>query len=136
MASITLVELIALKAMMKSMKTKATSRCMRLRSFTSSFLPNISTQRLVVMAVKAESALEKLAATMPMVNKTTTRVPIAPEAANIGNRSSGACRQSHCPASEPASSATHPDSGKADWQAQRQNHSCKHPSGPHGATCR
>ena len=90
MASITLVELIALKAMMKSMKTKATSRCIRLRSFTSSFLPRISTQRLVVIAVNAESALEKLAATIPMVNSTTTRVPITPEAANIGNRSSGA----------------------------------------------
>ena len=91
MASITLVELIALKAMMKSMKTKATSRCIRLRSFTSSFLPRISTQRLVVIAVNAESALEKLAATMPMVNSTTTKVPITPDAANIGNRSSGAC---------------------------------------------
>ena len=90
MASITLVELIALKAMMKSMNTKATAKCICLRSFISSFLPKISTHRLVVIAVNAESALEKLAATIPMVNKTTTRFPIAPEAANIGNRSSGA----------------------------------------------
>ena len=41
------------------------------------------------MAVNAESALEKLAATMPMVNNITTRVPIAPDAANIGSKSSG-----------------------------------------------
>ena len=75
---------MALKAMMNSMNTTATNKCIHLRSFTSSFLPRISTQRLVVIAVSAESALEKLAATIPMVKSTTTKVPIAPDAAKIG----------------------------------------------------
>ena len=81
---------MALKAMMNSMNTTATNKCIHLRSFTSSFLPRISTQRLVVIAVSAESALEKLAATIPMVKSTTTKVHIAPDAAKIGSRSSGA----------------------------------------------
>ena len=40
------------------------------------------------MAVSAESAEEKDAATMPMVKSMTMRVPSAPEAANMGSSSS------------------------------------------------
>ena len=85
----TLVELRAPKPMMKSMKTKATARCTFLRRSSSSSRPKISTHTLVVRAVRAESALEKLAATTPIVKNTVTIDPKAPEAANIGNRSSG-----------------------------------------------
>ena len=48
----------------------------------------MSTQKLVVRAVMAESALEKEAATTPMVNSTTTVVPNMPVAANMGSNSS------------------------------------------------
>ena len=67
-----------------------------------------------------KDALEKLAATMPMVNNTTTRVPITPDAANIGSRSSGAsgsatpcfCASiiSSTPRREPFTVPTPPDS--------------------------
>ena len=46
----------------------------------------MSTHQLVVKAVIALSALEKLAATIPIVNNITTIVPRLPEAANIGNK--------------------------------------------------
>ena len=86
----TLVELSALNAMIKSMKTTATIRCTLFLNRSFFGLPKISTQRLVVMAVIAESALEKLAATIPIVKKITTIFPIYPDAANIGSKSSGA----------------------------------------------
>ena len=43
----------------------------------------------MVRAVSAESALENDAATIPMVNNTTTTFPNTPVAANMGNNSSG-----------------------------------------------
>ena len=48
----------------------------------------ISTQKLVVSDVSAESALLNEAATIPMVKSTTTAVPKFPVAANIGSSSS------------------------------------------------
>jgi len=48
----------------------------------------ISTHQLVVSAVMALSALEKLAATIPIVRKITTETPNWPVAAYIGRRSS------------------------------------------------
>ena len=48
----------------------------------------MSTQKLVVRAVMAESALENDAATTPMVKSTTTVVPNWPVAANMGSSSS------------------------------------------------
>ena len=75
-ASITLVELICLKRMMKIINRMATPRCVYFRSFSSFGESMISTQMLVVIAVMAESALEKLAATIPIVKNTTTILPM------------------------------------------------------------
>ena len=45
----------------------------------------MSTQYEVVSEVRAESALENDAATMPMVKNTTTAMPSSPEAAKAGS---------------------------------------------------
>ena len=54
----------------------AMPRCVYFRSFSSFGESMISTQMLVVIAVMAESALEKLAATIPIVKNTTTILPM------------------------------------------------------------
>ena len=91
MASMTLVELTARNTRMKTMKRTAIAMWVRLRNRSSSARSKKSTHTLVVNAVSALSALEKLAATMPMVKSMTTVVPSCPEAANIGSRSSPIC---------------------------------------------
>ncbi len=87
----TLVELTARNKRIKATKMAAMTMCARLRSRSSSARSKKSTHTLVVRAVSALSALEKLAATMPMVKSTTTVVPNCPEAANMGSRSSPIC---------------------------------------------
>ena len=62
--------------------------CTRRRSRSSSLRPQISTQKLVVSAVRAESALLKAAATMPNANNTCTAMPNCPVAAYMGSNSS------------------------------------------------
>ena len=67
--------------------------CFLLRSaFSSDSFPTfkMSTQKLVVSAVSAESALEKAAAIIPMVKHINTGKPKCPSAANIGKISSPA----------------------------------------------
>ena len=88
MASMTLVELTASTMRMSAMKTTAMPTWTRRRSRSSPGRWQMSTQKLVVMAVSAESALLNDAATMPMVNSTTTAVPSSPVAANMGSSSS------------------------------------------------
>ena len=48
-------------------------------------------QKLVVRAVSAESALEKAAAIIPIINITGTSVPNCPPEASMGKRSSVCC---------------------------------------------
>jgi hypothetical protein len=64
-----LVEFKALNKRIKMAKTTAIPICTLLRNFSSPCRRQISTQKLVVKAVKAESALEKDAATMPNVKR-------------------------------------------------------------------
>ena len=78
-------------ARIKSTKTTAMAICTRRLSRSSSGRCTMSTQKLVVRAVSAESALENEAATMPMVKNTVTRSPNEPVAANMGRSSSPAC---------------------------------------------
>ena len=88
MASMTLVELMALNSRMNIVKTAAMPIWTRRRSFSSCGRCLMSTQKLVVSAVSAESAEENAAASTPMVKSITTAWPSSPEAANIGSRSS------------------------------------------------
>ena len=88
MASSIEVEFTARKRRMKSANTAAMPRWVCLRKRSSLGRPQMSTQKDVVRAVRAESALLKDAATMPMVNNTTTSVPNEPLAAKRGNSSS------------------------------------------------
>ena len=81
-ASMTLVEFMALKATMNSMKASVTPMCTyrRVRTARSGeyplrSTPRMSMQKLVVRAVSAESALENAAATMPIMNSTGTSMP-------------------------------------------------------------
>ena len=69
-------------------KATAISAWVRRRSRSSCGRSAMSTHHVVVNAVSALSALEKLAATMPMVKNTTTAVPKRPDAAKRGSKSS------------------------------------------------
>ena len=64
-------------------------------------MPRMSTQKDVVSAVSAESALLKAAAMIPMVKKTTIVCPNTPEVQNIGRMSSPEAGRAmpSCPAS-------------------------------------
>ena len=84
----TLVLFSTLKIRMNITKTTAMPMCTFLRRRSSFGRSHTSTQKLVVRAVRAESALENDAATMPIVNNTVTTVPRLPVAANIGRSSS------------------------------------------------
>ena len=75
MASMTLVEFTKRKSKTKTTKTTAIIKCDLLRRFSSFGFPQISTQKLVVIAVKAESALENEAAKIPKIKSTTTAGP-------------------------------------------------------------
>ena len=88
MASMTLVLLSRRKRRMKTMNVAHKAICAIRRSFSSAGRRMISTQKLVVSDVRAESALLNDEATMPMVKKTTTGKPSVPMAANIGSSSS------------------------------------------------
>ena len=67
MASMTLVEFRMRKSRINTTNTTAIPICTLRRNRSSPGLPQISTQKLVVSAVKAESALENAAATMPRI---------------------------------------------------------------------
>ena len=88
MASITLVELTTLNKRINTTNIEHKRICVFRRSFSSSDFSMISTQKLVVRAVRAESALLNDAATIPIVNSITTVSPNFPEAANIGRSES------------------------------------------------
>ena len=92
MASIRLVEFTALKNRMNSTKTPHTAICVRLRRRSSSFRPMMSTQKIVVNEVSAESALENEAATIPRTNKMGMTAmessPIVKVLTKFGKRSS------------------------------------------------
>lgn len=85
MASMTLVEFTKRKSKTKTTKITAIIKCDLLRRFSSYGFPQISTQKLVVIAVKAESALENEAAKIPKIKSTTTAGPNSPDAAKVGN---------------------------------------------------
>ena len=91
MASMTLVLFTMRKRMMNNTNTIAIPICTRRRRSSSFGRSHKSTQKLVVSAVSAESALENDAATIPMVNSTTTVWPNSPVAANMGRSSSPCC---------------------------------------------
>ena len=83
----------ALNKRMNPMNTAEIKKCTHLRVFSASFssvrsTPKISMQKLVVRAVSAESALEKAAATIPMVKNTIVASPNRPSAAKKGRMSS------------------------------------------------
>ena len=85
--------LAALKSKIKPMNTTEIKKCDHLRFFSAdgSFfrsIPNMSMQKLVVRAARAESALEKAAATIPMVKNTNVANPNRPSAAKKGRMSS------------------------------------------------
>ena len=82
MASITLVLFTTLKPKINSTNTRAMPKWARLRNCSLWLCAQMSTQKQVVRAVRAESALENEAATTPMVNSTTTVCPSTPVAAN------------------------------------------------------
>ena len=92
MASITLVEFITRNSSTNATNTTAMAIWARRRSTSSSFLPHISTQKLVVIAVRAESALEKHAATMPSTKIIDSGVSTADHSpcTNMGSSWSGA----------------------------------------------
>ena len=81
--------------MINTVNTTQMPMCAMRRRLSSLGRSFISTQKLVVRAVSAESALLKQAATIPMVNKMVTVVPNFPVAANIGSRSSVLAGNSH-----------------------------------------
>ena len=92
-ASMTLLLFKRRKIRMQRMKTTEIKKCTFLRcfsalSFGSFVFSRISTQKLVVKAVKAESALEKAAAIIPIVKHIKTGKPKQPLAAKNGRMSS------------------------------------------------
>ena len=88
MASITLLEFSQWNNSISTAISAAIPTNTRLRNRSSVGLRQMSTQKLVVNAVIAESAEENEAATMPSVNSTTTVSPSPPVAANMGSSSS------------------------------------------------
>jgi len=80
------VEFTALNIIINKTNIEHINKCTFFRSFSSFIRSFISTQNIVVIEVRAESALEKDADTIPNVNKATTKVPAFET--YIGNRSS------------------------------------------------
>ncbi len=134
MASMTLVEFSALKVRMNNAKTTAMPMCTRRRNRSSVGRRQRSTQKLVVSAVSAESALLKEAATMPTVKKTTTGSPKRPVAANMGN-SSSSCVAAVVPRVAPETRAVRRGRETANWPERKPCHSCTYLSVPHATSC-